>query len=114
MGRDEFHFFAPHLFSRNLGTSTKRDLHVRAEAEATKIRMGRFNLLKHDLWWRVEVNTHLRGRYGQALASPDVERHISPAPGIDIEFDRRERFDLRIGSYTRFLAIAAILAAHNI
>jgi len=23
MGRDEFHFFAPHLFSRNLGTSTK-------------------------------------------------------------------------------------------
>src|SRR6185369_181084 len=37
-----------------------------------------------------------------------------PTPGIDVQFESCESFDLGIGRYTRFVSIAAELAAHQV
>ena len=52
-------------------------------------------------------------RFGQAFSGPDQERHITPAPRVDLEPDRGERLDLRVGSDPFFLAIARVLAADD-
>src|SRR5260370_31931378 len=56
----------------------------------------------------------LGARPGQALARPDVEGHVPPAPGIDLELERRERLDRRGRRGTRLLPVAAKLSADQV
>src|SRR5216684_2667308 len=61
---DQFHPFAPHILSRDLGPCTERDHYIRAEAEAVIVRLGRLNLPKHGLRRGFKFNQYLVGRLG--------------------------------------------------
>src|SRR5207237_363298 len=113
VGCDKLKLFTLHDLSRNLGAGTERDLYDRTDTEAVIIRLGRLDFPKNGLGWTLEFHLYLRGRHGQALTCPDVERHISPTPGVDREFDCSERLNLRIGGNSILPAIAAVLAPHN-
>src|SRR5947209_5189117 len=111
---DKLNIFTPHGLSWNFGLGTNRDLDEGTDTEAVIIKLRRLNLPKYGLGWTFQRNLYFRGSQRQALASPDEERHVGPTPGVDREFHRSKRLDLRIGSDAIFLAVALVLAPHNI
>ena len=56
----------------------------------------------------------LRRRLVEALAGAQVERHAGPAPRVDVQAQRRVRLDVRVRRDAGLVAVAAILAAHEI
>ena len=63
---------------------------------------------------RLSSTTHLGRVDRQALAGADEERHVGPAPGVDVQLDRREGLDRRVARDARLVAVAAELPAHDV
>src|SRR5579872_4027650 len=61
---NQFHSFAPHGLSRDLGPGTERDEYIGAEAEAVIVRLWRLTLTKHGLRRGFQFNQDLGGRLG--------------------------------------------------
>src|SRR5207247_1684064 len=88
--------------------NANRDL--RAEAETHVVF---FTGKKPDDGRPMQLDPDLGDGLRQMLARADEEWDALPAPGIDEQADCRERLDVGIGRDVLFLAVAAILAAHD-
>ena len=52
-------------------------------------------------------------RHGKAFSSPDIERNPFPAPGIDLELQRRKGFHLGVLRNAFLVSVATELPANN-
>ena len=93
---------------------TQRDRHVRRQPEAEVVGVRWLRFCEHGLGWTLQLHEHLGCAHGQALAGTEVERDAAPAPGVDVQAQRRERLDGRSGRDAPDLAIPAVLAAHHV
>src|SRR5262249_47245407 len=62
----------------------------------------------------LELHPNLDRALGEAFAGANEERDTGPAVIFDTQLERRERFDFRVASNARFVAIAAKLAPHHV
>ena len=63
---------------------------------------------------RAELGVHLGAGQGQVLSAPDEDGDPLPAPGPDLESQRGEGLDFRVGSNALLVAVAAELAADDL
>ncbi len=61
-----------------------------------------------------EIDDDLRRGERHALPGADVERDTGPAPGVDLQAQRREGLDPGIAGHARLVAVPAELAAHHV
>jgi hypothetical protein len=57
---------------------------------------------------------HFGCRHRQPLSRADEERHVLPAPRIEMDAHCRIRLDLRTGRDARLLDVSGVLAAHEV
>ena len=84
------------------------DAFIGLDAEHQHIRLewhGRFGGKQHG-GRRFELDGDLGDAFGQAFAVAEVERHTSPAPVVDEQFQRNKRLGARVGGDVLFLPIA--------
>src|SRR6185312_2755360 len=96
-----------------LGVSAESDRNVGADAKAQIVGLARAEVSEHSRGRRAEIDDNLRRRDRQTLSAAQIERHPAPAPGIDLEAQRRKSLHLRVLGDTFLLAVASELATHE-
>src|SRR5262245_12270441 len=91
------------------------DFYVRTEPETEVVRGANSELSPREtvLRRRLERDQHFGGSHGEVLTRPDVKWHVLPAPRIEIQPQRRERLDVRVGRDAGLVAVATELAADD-
>src|SRR6185295_78975 len=100
-----------HLLARPLGAGPDRDPHAGAQLEVDVVRLPRREPAERR---PPERDLHLGRGGGETLPGADEERHAVPPPGVDVQTDRGEGLDLRIGRDALLLPVSAELPAHDV
>ena len=88
---------AGHRLARRLDARAERDRDaVGPEAEAQVVGARRQRLVEQPLRRPAERRHHLGGGHRQALAGAHEERHVGPAPGVDVEAQRGVGLDVGV------------------
>src|SRR5215470_13876666 len=112
MARQQLHLFANHFLFLIHYRQTNGSCDVGTDAESEIVRCttaGR----KND-GWLAQANDDLSARNWQRFPGADVERDALPAPGINVQLQRGECFNLRIGRHAVFLPVSTKLTANKI
>src|SRR6478672_628950 len=112
MARQQLHLFADHFLLLIHHRQTKGSPDVRTDAES-KIVAGTTTRWKDDRWL-AQANDDLSTRNWQRFPGADVERDALPAPGINVQLQRGECFNLRIGGHAVFVLVTTKLTANKI
>src|SRR5262249_58960382 len=91
---------------------TKGDSYLGTDAETEMIR--RYLTFAKHCGRLSETSEHLGSRDRQVFSRSDVERDAFPTPGVNLEFDNRERLGLRVGIHARLFAITAELPPNDV
>ena len=76
----------------HLGREAQQDPLVGLDAQREQVRLGRRGALAEEHQRRqLELDRDLGGAAGEALAGAQVERHVGPAPVLDLEPSARRR-----------------------
>ena len=89
------------------------DRHVGVDLEAQPVAV-RVLLREQTLGRALELDHDLGRLDGQALAGAHEDRDVGPAPGVDVETQRRVCLDGAVRVHALRLAVAAVLAADHI
>src|SRR5262249_11625 len=91
------------------------DFYVRTEPETEVVGGANSDLSPRETVLRrqLERDQHFGGSHGEELARPDVKWHVLPAPRIEIQPQRRERLDFRVGRDSGLVTVAAELTADD-
>ncbi len=88
----------------HLGREAEQDALVGLDAHRQQVRLrGAGRVPEQHQRRLLELDRDLRGAPGQALADPQVEGHVRPAPVLDLEPERHERLHRRGRRYLRLL-----------
>src|SRR5262244_1283409 len=109
---EQLYRFADHLLLlvHHRQTKGRRDFGADAEAEVVLRRSAGGK----DSRRPAHADHDLRAGHGQRLAGPNVKRHTLPAPGIDVQLQRGEGLDFRVGCHAFLLQVATKLATDKI
>src|SRR5438874_11619950 len=112
MPRQQLHLFADHflLLIHHRQTNGGRDVRTDAESKIVAAMTAGWK----DDRWLAQANDDLSARNWQRFPGADVERDALPAPGIHVQLQRGECFNLRIGGYAVFLPVTTKLTANKI
>src|SRR5439155_3673578 len=88
----------------------KRD--VRTDSQPAMIRL-QIKALIHG-WWLTQSDHDLRAGHGQTLPGPEVEGNAAPAPGIDLQLERRKGLRPGVGLNAWLVAIATELPTDKV
>src|ERR1700722_2081761 len=86
--------------------------HLRTYAKSHMISYA--DAMGKDMWRLTQAYDNLGSGDGQRLSGADIKRHALPAPGIDLEPQCGEGFDLRVRGDARLLPVPAKLPAHQV
>src|SRR5260370_9596430 len=114
----EIHMHEAELHDRtgNFCGEAERDafLGVNMDNEAVGFEIFHRGVAEQDERRAAELDHDLRGALREALPRPQIKRHASPAPVVDLQFQRDKRLCIRIVSDIRFAAVARdALAVHR-
>ena len=112
MARQQLHLFADHflLLIHHRQTNGGRDVRTDAESKIVAAMTAGWK----DDRWLAQANDDLSARNWQRFPGVDVERDALRAPGIKVQLQRGECFNLRIGSHAVFLPVTTKLTANKI
>ena len=110
------HRLEPFERSRDLGVERERDAFVRLDAQHQHVRVGALDGRVAEERERRALELH--GHFGvparQPLAGTQIEGDAGPAPVVDVEPHRDERFGARVRRDVGFVAVALVLPAHDV
>src|SRR5215471_2049044 len=109
---EQLYRFADHLLLLVHHRQTKGSRDFGADAESEIVLRGSAG--GKDSRRPAQTDHNLRGGHGQRLAGSNVKRHTLPAPGIDVQLQSGEGFDLRIRRHAFLLQVTPKLATDKI
>src|SRR5205807_5225114 len=105
-----------HPLARYLRADRERDALVRLDVDEEDVRAQplRRRLLERRVRRALELDRDRRLTPREALAGPDVERRVGPAPVVDVELRGDVRLRHRVGGDALLLTVAGHLDALDV